>query len=164
MSRDLSRLASIGWQVGLANVGRLGTPLKVNFALTYWCQYRCKTCNIWKQRPTDELSTAEVLEFVDRNRDITWLDVTGGEIFLRKDVGEIMTAILMSWKRLALLHFPTNGFLTDQIVAVCERIAAIGGPQIIVTVSVDGDETLNDSVRGIKGGYRRQLETFRELR
>jgi radical SAM protein with 4Fe4S-binding SPASM domain len=31
-------------------------------------------------------------------------------------------------------------------------------------VSVDGDEALNDEIRGIKGGFRRQMETFRALR
>jgi radical SAM protein with 4Fe4S-binding SPASM domain len=33
-----------------------------------------------------------------------------------------------------------------------------------VTVSLDGDEALNDRIRGIKGGYQRQVETFRQLR
>jgi radical SAM protein with 4Fe4S-binding SPASM domain len=62
-----------------------------------------------------------------------------------------------------LLHFPTNGFLTDRIVASVERIAG-RGPRTIVTVSLDGDETLNDEIRGIKGGFRRQIETFKALK
>ena len=35
---------------------------------------------------------------------------------------------------------------------------------MIVTVSVDGDEQTNDEIRGIKGGFRRQIETFKALR
>jgi radical SAM protein with 4Fe4S-binding SPASM domain len=164
MLAHIPRLTSAAGRIAMANVGRLATPLKVNFALTYWCQYRCKTCNIWKQQPSNELGTDEVLTFVARNRGVSWLDLTGGEIFLRKDVEELLTAMVTSWKSLFLLHFPTNGFLTDRIVSVCERLGARGGPQIIVTVSVDGDEALNDEVRGMKGGFRRQLETFRALR
>jgi radical SAM protein with 4Fe4S-binding SPASM domain len=160
----MRRVASAARQVARANVQRLAVPLKVNFALTYWCQYRCKTCNIWKRKPENELTTDEVLRFVARNHGISWLDVTGGEIFLRKDIGEILDAIVTSWTDLLLLHFPTNGFLTDQIAAVCERLAARGGPQIIVTVSIDGDQALNDEVRGIRGGYRRQIETFNALK
>ena len=163
MLSRIPRLASTAGRLALANVTRLSSPLKVNFALTYWCQYRCKTCNIWKLRPTDELSTDEILAFVARNAGISWLDVTGGEIFLRKDIEEVLAAFA-SWRSLALLHFPTNGFLTDRIVAACERLARIGGPQVIVTVSVDGDAALNDDVRGIQGGFDRQMATLRALR
>ena len=164
---DVSPARRVTWaarQVALANVRRLSAPLKVNFAVTYWCQYRCKTCNIWKRKPEGELTTDEILQFVRSTHDVSWLDVTGGEIFLRQDIGEILEAIAVSWKRLLLLHFPTNGFLTDRIVEVCERLAARGGPQIVVTVSIDGNEAVNDETRGIRGGYRRQIETFNALR
>jgi MoaA/NifB/PqqE/SkfB family radical SAM enzyme len=158
------RLLWAARQVARANVRRLTTPLKINFAVTYWCQYRCKTCNIWKRKPEGELTTDEILQFIATTPDVSWLDITGGEIFLRQDIGEILDAIVASWKQLLLLHFPTNGFLTERIVAVCERLAARGGPQIIVTVSIDGNESVNDETRGIRGGYRRQIETFNALR
>ena len=57
-----------------ANIRPLDTPLKLTFALTYWCQYRCKTCNIWQRQPADELSSDEVFAFIDRNPGISWLD------------------------------------------------------------------------------------------
>jgi radical SAM protein with 4Fe4S-binding SPASM domain len=69
-----------------------------------------------------------------------------------------------SWPRLAVLHFPTNGFLTRPIVAAAERLARASSVLTVVTVSLDGDEQLNDEVRGIKGGFARQIETFRALR
>jgi radical SAM protein with 4Fe4S-binding SPASM domain len=143
---------------------RPAAPLKVNLALTYWCQYRCKTCNIWQRQPTDELTTDEIIAFVRENPRITWVDLTGGEIFLRRDVDEILGVVVNGWKRLALLHFPTNGFLTDRIVRSVERIAGRGPATTIVTVSLDGDEQTNDEIRGIKGGFRRQVETFKALR
>ncbi len=160
----LSRQAQAGARLAQANLRRLESPLKVNFCVTYWCQYKCKTCNIWKRKPVDELTTQEVLQFVRKNRNIGWLDVTGGEIFLRDDIEEVFTAIACEWKRLAMLHFPTNGFLTDRIVHVTSRIARRTPAQVVVTVSLDGDETLNDEVRGVQGGYRRQIETFNALR
>ena len=139
-------------------------PLKLNFCLTYWCQYRCKTCNIWQRKPTDELTTDEVITFIRRNPHVTWVDLTGGEIFLRPDIDEILDAVVTGWRRLALLHFPTNGFLTDRIVASAQRIAGRGPGQTVITVSVDGDEELNDDIRGIKGGFSRQVATFNGLR
>jgi Fe-coproporphyrin III synthase len=132
--------------------------------VTYWCQYRCQTCNIWKRKPEHELTTDELLAFVSKNADTAWLDVTGGEIFLREDIGEILHAVGQQWSRLSVLHFPTNGFLTDKIVAITARLAATRRVPIVVTVSLDGDEALNDKIRGIRGGYQRQVETLRALR
>ncbi|AMY08136.1 Antilisterial bacteriocin subtilosin biosynthesis protein AlbA [Luteitalea pratensis] len=158
------RTALLGAALLGTTVTRPSAPAKVNFALTYWCQYRCRTCNIWQRKPTDELTTDEVLAFVRENPGITWADLTGGEIFLRPDIETILDAVVQGWRRLALLHFPTNGFLTDRIVSAVERIAGRGPARTIITVSLDGNEALNDSVRGIKGGFRRQIETFRALR
>ena len=148
-----------------ANVARLPAPMKLTFAVTYWCQYRCATCNIWQRKPEDELSTDEIRAFIDRNPGFVWADVTGGEIFLRADAAEMLERMASAWKRLAILHFPTNGFLTDRIVAAARALAARGrGPAIVITVSVDGDRDLNDAIRGIKGGFDRQMATLRSLR
>ena len=143
---------------------RPAAPLKLNLCLTYWCQYKCKTCNIWQRKPTDELTTDEIVALVRENPNINWVDLTGGEIFLRRDIDEIFDAIVAGWSRLALLHFPTNGFQTDRIVRSVERLASRSRARTIVTISVDGDEALNDEIRGIKGGFRHQMETARALR
>ncbi|MPY91464.1 MAG: radical SAM protein [Luteitalea sp.] len=160
----ITRSAHVGVALLQSTATRPAAPLKLNFCLTYWCQYRCKTCNIWKRRPTDELTTDEVIAIVRENPNITWVDLTGGEIFLRPDIDEILDAVVSGWHRLALLHFPTNGFLTDRIVRSVERIAGRGPAQTVVTVSLDGDEQTNDRIRGITGGFRRQVETFNALR
>ena len=161
---SLRRTAHLGVSLLKTTVARPTAALKLNLCLTYWCQYRCKTCNIWKRKPTDELTTDELRTLVRENPGVTWLDLTGGEIFLRPDIDEIFDAIVTGWRRLAILHFPTNGFLTDRIVKSVVGIAGRGPAQTIVTVSLDGDEALNDHIRGIKGGFKRQIETFRALR
>ncbi|HVG84688.1 MAG TPA: radical SAM protein [Vicinamibacterales bacterium] len=158
------RLSHLALSLVDTTVRRPSAPLKVNWCLTYWCQYRCKTCNIWQRKPVDELTTDEALAFVRENPHVTWADLTGGEIFLRSDITDILDAIVAGWRRLAILHFPTNGFLTDKIVAGARRIAGRGPAHTVITVSLDGDERLNDEIRGVKGGFRRQIETFRALR
>ncbi len=161
---SLRRSAHLGAALLGTTIARPSAPVKVNLCLTYWCQYRCRTCNIWQRKPVDELTTGEVVAFVRENPDIVWADLTGGEIFLRPDIETVLEAIVTGWQRLALLHFPTNGFLTDRIVRAVEGIAGRGPARTIVTVSLDGDEALNDEIRGIKGGFRRQIETFKALR
>jgi len=160
----LRRAAHLGVALVKATATRPSAPLKLNLCLTYWCQYRCKTCNIWQRKPTDELTTDEILALVRENPHVTWADLTGGEVFLRPDIDDIFAAILSGWRRLAILHFPTNGFLTERIVRSVERIAGRGPAHTIVTVSLDGDEETNDHIRGIKGGFKRQIETFNALR
>ena len=60
-SDPLRRSAHLGAALARRRtVRRPAAPLKLNFCLTYWCQYRCKTCNIWQRKPTDELTTDEV--------------------------------------------------------------------------------------------------------
>jgi radical SAM protein with 4Fe4S-binding SPASM domain len=162
--QTLRRSAHLGVALLRTTASRPAAPLKLNLCLTYWCQYRCKTCNIWQRKPSDELTTDELITLVRENPNVNWVDLTGGEIFLRPDIDEIFEAIVDGWRRLAILHFPTNGFQTNRIVTSVERIARRGPPKTVVTVSVDGDEALNDDLRGIKGGFRCQMETFNALR
>lgn len=160
----ITRTTHLGLALLRATAHRPSAPLKLNLCLTYWCQYKCKTCNIWQRKPADELTTDEIIALVRENPNVNWVDLTGGEIFLRRDIDEIFDAVVAGWSRLAILHFPTNGFQTDRIVRSVERIAGRGPAHTIVTVSVDGDEALNDEIRGIKGGFRRQMQTFNALR
>lgn len=162
--RRFASSAGFGRAVLDLNLRRPPSPLKVNLALTYRCQYRCQTCDIWQVKPTGELTTDEVLTFVARNDFLRWADLTGGEIFLRQDVDEILRAIGRTWKKLAILHYPTNGFLTERIVEATRRLSTSTAARVVVTVSLDGPEKLNDAVRGVEGGYRRQVETLRKLR
>jgi hypothetical protein len=45
----IARSAHLGAALLGATAHRPFAPLKLNLCLTYWCQYRCKTCNIWKR-------------------------------------------------------------------------------------------------------------------
>lgn len=156
--------AALARNAAEASFRRLAFPMKLTYALTYWCNYGCKTCEIWRRQPRGELSLDEIRRLFAKSSDFSWIDLTGGEVFLRKDFLDIVDTILSSCSRLLLLHFPTNGYLTDAIVAGTRTIASWAPAKLILTVSVDGDEALNDEVRGIQGGWRRQMETFRRLR
>ncbi len=147
-----------------ANVRRPDFPFKLTFCITYWCNYKCQTCNIWQMKPRDELRLDEIQRFFRKSNRFLWVDVTGGEVSLRKDFPGVCEAIVENCKNLMLLHYPTNGYLTDKIVEYTREIARMGAEKLIITVSTDGDEAMNDRIRGIEGGWRRQIETFRRLR
>ncbi len=147
-----------------SNFGRLSFPYKLTFVLTYWCNYRCKTCNIWQKKPTDELTTEEIDRFFQVSNRFNWIDFTGGEIWIRNDFVQIVESALTNCKDLALLHFPTNGYFTNKTVAGVKEILKMKPPKFVITVSLDGDEETNDEIRGRKGGWKKQIETFRQLK
>gem|GEM_PF-216974 len=147
-----------------ANLGRPDFPFKLTFCVTFWCNYRCTTCNIWKMKPRDELSLEEIRSFFQRSNRFSWIDLTGGEVSLRKDFVDICEAALTFCPDLLLLHYPTNGYLSDALERITREVARMGPERFMVTVSMDGDEAMNDEIRGVEGGWRRQIETFRRLR
>ena len=156
--------AHLGARVFKSNFTRLDFPYKLTYATTFWCNYKCQTCNIWKMKPRNEMSLEEIQTFFKKSRDFLWVDLTGGEVTLRKDFVDICQAVVESCPNLLLLHFPTNGYLPDKIVENVREIAKMAPDKLIVTVSTDGDEETNDRIRGIEGGWKRQIETFRRLR
>jgi MoaA/NifB/PqqE/SkfB family radical SAM enzyme len=147
-----------------ANLGRLPFPMKLTFCITYWCNYKCQTCNIWKMKPRDELTLDEIRRFFERSNRFSWVDLTGGEVSLRKDFVDIAQSLLENCRSLLMLHYPTNGYLTEQVVGYTSEIAKMKPVKLVITVSTDGDEATNDEIRGVPGGYARQLETYRKLR
>jgi Fe-coproporphyrin III synthase len=162
--RRLRPYAALAARALQTNVMRPRFPYKLTFCLTYWCNYACQTCNIWKMKPRDELTLPEIRQFFQRSNRFVWIDVTGGEVSLRKDFPAICEAIIRNCRNLLLLHFPTNGYLSDKIVEYTRSIMQMGPEKLIITVSTDGDEAMNDRIRGIDGGWHRQIETFRRLR
>ena len=161
---NIRKYAFLAKSILKANLGRLSQPYKLTFALTAKCNYRCQTCHIWQKRPENELSAAEIERLFRKAPDFAWIDLTGGEVFLRKDFLEIVRIILASCPHLLLLHFPTNGYLTEIIVSSVRKIAQWKPEKLILTISMDGDEPTNDRIRGVAGGWRRQIETFKRLR
>jgi len=136
----------------------------VTFAVTYQCNCRCKTCNIWQKRPREELSLAEIKTFIIRNNCFSFISLTGGEIFLRADIRDIFDFVLTNSRYLVVLQFPTNGLLTDEIKSVLRSISVSKRSLINATVGLDGPPELHDQIRGIPGTWERALETFKILK
>jgi MoaA/NifB/PqqE/SkfB family radical SAM enzyme len=140
-------------------------PTRLVMDITRRCNLRCQMCSTWKVEAAHELTPDEVRKVLAQMPGLLWLDVTGGEPFLRRDVGTLFDAVLDATPALRVLHFQTNGWFQDRIGAVVDRIAA-QRPEIdlIVTVSIDGPPDTHDAVRGCPGSFARALATFEALR
>jgi radical SAM protein with 4Fe4S-binding SPASM domain len=150
-------------RVALSNLGRQDLPYKLNLAATTRCNQKCSICRIW-ERDVQEIGLTEIESFFTNSGFFSWVDVTGGEIVLRPDIPEVFDIILRKCPDLALLHFPTNGYLTEETVYLAREILGLGSPGLVITVSIDGPPDLHNRMRGSEDAYDRAMETFSRLR
>jgi MoaA/NifB/PqqE/SkfB family radical SAM enzyme len=147
-----------------ANLRSPALPYKVTFVATYHCNFRCEMCNIWQKDSVNEMTPDEVALFFDRWSQFKWVHLTGGELFMRRDLDDLVAAIQKNCRSLFLLNFPTTGWFGDKTVALVERTLARGVGRLMVTISLDGPKALHEEMRGLPGSWDRGIETFRRLR
>ena len=151
-------------EIMAANVRSPKLPYKVTFVATYHCNFRCEMCNIWQKKSVNEMTPSEVALFFDRWPQFRWVHLTGGELFMRRDLDDLVAAIQKSCKSLFLLNFPTTGWFGDKTVKLVERTLERGVGRLMVTISLDGPKAIHEEMRGLPGSWDRAIETFRRLR
>jgi MoaA/NifB/PqqE/SkfB family radical SAM enzyme len=139
-------------------------PLNLVVSLSYRCNSRCKTCNVWR-KSADELTTEEWRAIFGKiGHTPYYLTFSGGEPFLRDDIAEIVSAACDLCKP-ALITIPTNALMSQVIPRRVEQILrAAQGVQVGVNVSLDGVGEEHDTIRGVQGAYDKALDTYRSLR
>jgi len=163
MSNTL-RVAGMLGTVFESNFKHLSRPYKLNFSVTYMCQSRCVHCSIWQIRPKNELTLEEIKEFAKQNNYFRWVELTGGEPFLRPDIVEIAKTFAENCKGLYLMTMPTNSLCNyDMEIRKIEEILKLGMPHFVITVSLDGYRELHDKIRGVPGNYDRAIRLFKGL-
>jgi len=128
-------------------------PLVVLFYVTDRCNLQCRYCvGHWSNRKIQDFTTEEIFKIVDECKELGTVHFTihGGEIFLRKDVKEIVEYM----KRKGLyVNVVTNGIL---LPSRAEDIKGIDS----LCISLDGREENHDYNRG-KGSYRAAMNAIR---
>lgn len=147
-----------------ANLRSPALPYKVTFVATYHCNFRCEMCSIWQKKSVDEMTPEEVTRFFTRWPQFRWVHLTGGELFMRRDLDDLVAAIQGSCRSLFLLNFPTTGWFGDKTIALVENVLKRGVGRLMTTISIDGPKALHEEMRGLPGSWDRGIETFRRLR
>lgn len=129
-------------------------PTDVSIITTYRCQMRCKMCNIW-ENPTDRKKeiTPEELENLPNFK---FVNVTGGEPFVRNDLEDIIEVM---YKKSPRIVISTSGWHVKKIHKLAERFPNIG-----IRVSIEGLSQKNDDLRGRPGGFDRGMQTLLGLK
>lgn len=139
-------------------------PISYTVSLTYRCNSRCKTCNIYT-RNSDELSLDEYQKiFLSMGRSPHWITFSGGEPFLRQDIADICINAYKICKP-KIINIPTNGILADRIEKAARRILAVcSDASVIINLSIDAIGNKHDEIRGAKGSFEKAMETYRRLK
>ena len=139
-------------------------PFDLEFAVTYKCNLRCLQCNIWRCDAKPELSLEEIRKIFSSYKNFEVLGVTGGEPFLRRDLPQIIDAILQTQKKLKSLFITTNGQLPEKTRETIENVLKkYRSPKIIVLVSIDGPKEIHNMIRGVFEAYEKALTTIKLL-
>ncbi|WP_305045341.1 radical SAM/SPASM domain-containing protein [Geoalkalibacter sp.] len=146
----------------------------LSLEVTHRCICRCDMCNIWKiPAQVADLELALWLEVLRSPtlRHLRELDITGGEPFLRADLGELLQRIA----RLKPIHFPelrtlsitTNALLTEKVLdTVRASIGSLGeqGVEMVLACGVDAVGRLHDRIRNTPGAWERFTQTLPGLK
>ena len=123
-------------------------PLSAHIKLTENCQAKCISCDYWKTRWADVITTERAVDLLNEIYDcgIHGLRLTGGEPLLRKDLFEILNA--GNAKRFKRIILQTNGLALKKL-----HKEVNASPITDVAVSLDGLKESNDLIRGIRGYF-----------
>ena len=141
--------------------------LSLTFFVTHKCNFRCSHCFFLDRlnpENFDELTLDEIEKMASKMDDLLFLSVTGGEPFLRDDIVDIIK-IFYTKNHLKNLVIPTNGFLKDRILKSVDQILKLC-PDLGVNIgiSIDDFEDEHDKLRGVKGSFKKAVDTFLELK
>lgn len=138
----------------------LCTPTAAVWEITLACNLHCKLCGSRAGKARrDELSTAEAFDLVDQLAAIGVRDVglIGGEVHLRKDWIEIVSAIVKAGMACSI---QTGGRAFSAAVAAKAAAAGLSG----AGVSIDGLRENHDFIRGVKGSFDQAVAALGHLR
>jgi MoaA/NifB/PqqE/SkfB family radical SAM enzyme len=123
--------------------------------VTYRCNAKCHMCNTW-QFPTDQKKEIGPETVSKLPSGLKFINITGGEPFLRDDLDSIIATVLPKTERLVI---SSNGYYTDKMIDLAKKFPTIG-----VRISIEGLPEANDRLRGIPNGFDHGIRSLLGLR
>jgi radical SAM protein with 4Fe4S-binding SPASM domain len=141
-------------------------PTFLVYQLTNKCNSRCIMCNIWQKKSEGELALKDIEQIFKSKlfSKLRWINLTGGEPFLRDDIVEVVKN-LNSLPNLEGIAIPTNGFMTERILEKTEKMLKVLSKDkfLSITLSIDGFEKTHDEIRGVPGSFNKVMATLEKL-
>lgn len=140
-------------------------PAYAIFFVTSRCNLKCQHCFYWKElNNKEELSLEEFNKISKGFKNLIYLNLTGGEPFLREDVDRICF-YFYKHSGTKFIAISTNGFFTKKIIEkVTNILNSCRGIQLNIAISIDSLGEKHDRFRGVKGSFKNAVETIKELK
>ena len=144
-------------------------PQVINFPITNKCNYRCAMCNVWKPEHSSmkDMTPAEIKEVFSQPlfKKVKHVGISGGEPFLRKDLFEIIKAIVETLPKLKSVSIITNASLPNTVENTREIKSYLCANNIrfSLEVSIDGIGDIHDLNRGVNGAFDKTYMNFKKL-
>ena len=140
-------------------------PVHLILFITDHCNAKCGHCFYWENLNQGEsLKTDHIEKISNAMGELVWLDISGGEPFLRKDIDQICHRFL-DFNQAKFINIPTNAIQTGVIKRSVEGILAnTNAFRLNIALSIDGIGENHDRVRGVPGNYKKALATMEALR
>ena len=121
---------------------------------TYRCNAKCNMCSIWKYptRPADEVG----VEIYEKLPKMDFVNITGGEPFLRSDLDQIVDVLKTKAPRIVI---SSNGWWVDRTIRLFEK----HGNSIGIRISIEGLSHANDGIRGMAHGFDNAIRILTTL-
>lgn len=144
--------------ISLARYQLTRRPQHLIVHVTNRCNLRCQHCFVDFSQAC-HLPANTIRRLARQAGRLLWLDIGGGEPFLRNDLAQILSPF-----KAEIIQIPTNGTLTRQCLEQVGSLQRRVRSKIIVSVSIDGSETTHDRLRGKAGVWRQAWQTFEALK
>ena len=144
-------------------------PRVINFPITNKCNYRCVMCNVWKPEHSSmkDMTPTEITEVFSQAlfKKVKHVGISGGEPFLRKDIFEVVKAIVETLPKLRSMSIITNASLPNTVEKTREIKSYLNANDIrfSLEVSIDGIDEIHDLNRGVKGAFNKTYTNFKKL-
>ena len=136
----------------------LAPPDRVSLNVTLRCNLKCTMCTTCYDAP--ELSTEEIKSVIDQTAawGVEVFNPLGGEPFMRGDIEEILAYAV---RRGFYVTVTTNATLITERRA--QALATIPSDRLHLNISLDGDRSANDEIRG-EGMWERAITGYQRIR
>ncbi len=139
-------------------------PYKILLNLTDLCNSRCNYCEIWKIKPKNEINIDHIQKMLKSlNKNLIWLSLSGGEVTLVKYYYELIDLAVKECKNLRILAFTTNALAVNRAFEYA-MYAKSKGLDVLITISLDGDKSVHDKLRGVKGNFLKCEQLYNKLK
>ncbi len=122
-------------------------PLQTAFEVTYRCNLKCKHCFVVRNKNKNELSFREITPIIDQlaQAGCFKLILTGGEIFIRRDILDI--AEYVRYRNFFLILFTNGTLLTERIA---DRLVYL---KPNTEISLYGFKATHDRITRVPGSF-----------